>query len=1859
MDTVVTFRNEALLGTDLVTDVSRLLVDAGSSINDVRELVIADAGIEDVDLLLGQLEPGTDLWRVDSQTDMASMFSAALSGAYTRLHVLGHGQPGSVTLGGRALQVEDFTALSRGNVVVQSMHFWSCMTGAGIKGRAFVDGIAQAFGAFVTAFSGLVGAASKGGGWSPDIVSRYGGMTPVPFVNAAGYPHTLLASALQLKTVETATGVDVQVWLTAGYVIDTASFVLTFNPVAANLVLVGGAVVNTSGVGGWSWMGVVTTEASKSYLELGAFNGNYSSISSSSDILLNSISFTLVQGSCGFTISLAEPSPDISHVKTALEYLGDPVAVGTLPILTYIAPPAVALATDNGSSASDGITNVGTVTVTGFEANATWEYSTDGGTNWIAGTGTSFTLSAGTHTAESVQARQKDVAGNLSSLGKIATAITVDTTVPTTTLSALTLSADTGTSGTDFITNNASQTISGTLSGVTVAGEVVRVSTDNGTTWTTATNTIGQNSFSLPGVTLTGSNTLKVQVEDAAGNAGTATSQTYVLDTLAPTVSISSNASAVKVGETATITFTFSEDPGTTFLAGDIITTGGTLGSLSGTGLTRTATFTPTASLASGNASITVANATYTDTAGNNGSAGTTPTISIDTVAPIAIISMADNALKAGETSLVTITFSAVPTGFAVDDITAENGSLGGLAVKAGTNGLVYEATFTPIAGVTAATNKITVGTGWTGGGLPPLSSTDSLNYAVDTVAPSVPNLALTTDTGSSISDGITNVGPVTVTGLEANATWEYSTDGGTSWASGTGSNITLSTGGHNANSVQVRQTDVAGNVSSVGQIATAITVDTAAPSAPTLALTTDSGSSPSDGITNVGTVTVSGMEANATWAYSTDGGANWIAGTGSSFMLSASTHSADSVQVRQTDLAGNVSTVSKISTAIIVDATAPAASTVAEKDSTDLSDHLMNNSEAETTAFRVTLPTTGSTAEASDSVELLLNEASFTAQKKVTLTGQNITNGYVDFTVLLADLGSDGAKALISKITDAAGNSGAASSAVSFTLDTTAPANTISGIHVGSGNTAVDGMLSAELVTGETLWAAIGSNPLEDITNSSVSAKTIAWVTAVPAGDTTVKFEVRDAAGNATSRSAGIAGNITTTTTTISDTGSATLTAPDGNPIPAAVLVTGSSNEQILLAAMPPGLSLVVKEIANSADTTLDAKLTDSLNALPTSEVNVNAVQAGIDSYLATLLPGDQANVVVRTIEFPASTELLSAPTANQLVINGSTAGNEALVIDTRNLPDGSVLDLQNVEFAIIIGDNVTIRGGAGSNVVYAGSGRQDIKLGVLDDTIHGGAGDDTIASTSGDDWLYGDDGNDSVSGGDDDDHLFGGANNDTLNGEAGNDTLEGGDGDDNIDGGAGSSDKAVFSGYFSDYTITRLDATHFKIVDTKASDGDDGTDIITNVEYFQFLNGTYNQDNAVDTTPPTLESVSPDNSGIAVAVGSNLVFTFSENVQTTGGVVVHVGSVTGEVVPASATVSGKILTIDPVSDLSNGTHYYVTFADGSVHDLYGHSYSAGTYDFTTAAAAPVLHDLTGAVTFWKTGVAMTDVTSAFTSTPVTAGIQFVEFRNIQVSADGARTLEIWETSTKTNSNSLQLEFALPTGSVATWQNDSGLPSGWTSLINTGISGKFVLGGMGITALSAGTVKLGTLMLTAPVNPQHFDLSLRTGWLGNDSVPLFGVALDSMTTGADGICQHINMPDGTYVLTSAKGSGLAEADAVTAIDALAALKMAVGMNPNTDGSAVSSYQFLAADVNKDGIIRAADALNILKMAVKLDSAPAQEWLFVPEIVGSESMSRNQVIWPDNPIPVSLDVDQDLHLIGIVKGDVDGSWAVG
>ena len=117
---------------------------------------------------------------------------------------------------------------------------------------------------------------------------------------------------------------------------------------------------------------------------------------------------------------------------------------------------------------------------------------------------------------------------------------------------------------------------------------------------------------------------------------------TNLLDIVPPTLLISSSTTALKIGQTANITFTFSELP-IGFEAGDITASNGSLSRLTGSADPKvyTAIFTPIDGLnegAAGNsgAAIRVPAVTYKDSAGNTGAVDSdlsTPT-SIDTLAP-------------------------------------------------------------------------------------------------------------------------------------------------------------------------------------------------------------------------------------------------------------------------------------------------------------------------------------------------------------------------------------------------------------------------------------------------------------------------------------------------------------------------------------------------------------------------------------------------------------------------------------------------------------------------------------------------------------------------------------------------------------------------------------------------------------------------------------------------------------------------------------------------------------------------------------------------------------------------------------------------------------------------------------------------------------------------------------------------------------------------------------------------------------------------------------------------------------------------------------------------------------------------
>ncbi|MDV7406670.1 Ig-like domain-containing protein, partial [Acinetobacter baumannii] len=279
---------------------------------------------------------------------------------------------------------------------------------------------------------------------------------------------------------------------------------------------------------------------------------------------------------------------------------------------------------------------------------------------------------------------------------------------------------------------------------------------------------------------------------DVVGNLGTGDvldgTDGFVVDIIPPTLAITTDDLALAAGETANITFTFSEAV-TGFDVSDIAVVGGTLGALTTTdNITWTAVFTPDGT---GTApSISVADNTYTDLAGNLGTGDVldgTDGFVVDIIPPTLAITTDDLALATGETANISFTFSEAVTGFDVSDIAVVGGTLGALTT---TDNITWTAVFTPDGTGTAPSIAVADGSytdlaGNLGTG-DVLDGTDG--FVVDIVPPT---LAITTDDlalAAGESANITFTFSEAVAGFDAN---DITLVGGTLSALVTTDNIT------------------------------------------------------------------------------------------------------------------------------------------------------------------------------------------------------------------------------------------------------------------------------------------------------------------------------------------------------------------------------------------------------------------------------------------------------------------------------------------------------------------------------------------------------------------------------------------------------------------------------------------------------------------------------------------------------------------------------------------------------------------------------------------------------------------------------------------------------------------------------------------------------------------------------------------------------------------------------------------------------------------------------------------------------------------------------------------------------------
>ena len=267
-----------------------------------------------------------------------------------------------------------------------------------------------------------------------------------------------------------------------------------------------------------------------------------------------------------------------------------------------------------------------------------------------------------------------------------------------------------------------------------------------------------------------------------------------------------------------------------------------------------------------------------------------------------------------------------------------------------------------------------------------------------------VPSFELHEDTGSSGNDGITKDATIDVTLAGEVASWQYSLNGGSTWNTGSGTSFELGDNTtYGTGAIQVRQTDTAGNTSNSASNASTITTDMTV-AVPSFALHTDSGT-PADGITNDATVDVTLAGDAASWQYSLNSGGTWNAGSGTSFELADNTtYGIGDIQVRQTDVAGNMSSTASNASAITTDTDGPSVDSIAITSATGIQDNTLNAGDVVSVTVTMDQATT-----ITGTPQLGLNIGGTTVQASYSSGSSTSTNLVFNYTIQAGQTDANG----------------------------------------------------------------------------------------------------------------------------------------------------------------------------------------------------------------------------------------------------------------------------------------------------------------------------------------------------------------------------------------------------------------------------------------------------------------------------------------------------------------------------------------------------------------------------------------------------------------------------------------------------------------------------------------------------------------------------------------------------------------------------------------------------------------------------------------------------------------------------------
>ena len=500
------------------------------------------------------------------------------------------------------------------------------------------------------------------------------------------------------------------------------------------------------------------------------------------------------------------------------------------------------------------------------------------------------------------------------------------------------------------------------------------------------------------------------------------------------------------------------------------------------------------------------------------------------------------------------------------------------------------------------------------------------------------------------------------------------------------------------------------------------------------------------------------------------------------------------------------------------------------------------------------------------------------------------------------------------------------------------------------------------------------------------------------------------------------------------------------------------------------------------------------------------------------------------------------------------------------------------------------------------------------------------------------------------------GSAYNDVITGNSSDNRIDGRQGDDTMDGGAGIDT--------TEYNNCLTSGVTVNLTTGKAS-GEMGNDTLLN---FENISGSAFADTLTGNAGANL---------LQGSLGDDTLSGMAGNDTLDGGsgtdTAVFSGAKSDYTI--SVATNGDVTVTDKRANSPDGTDLLK-----SVESLAFSDQTIATPGSNAAAS------VSGNVYDWKNHKLISDVLVTVTPqgapTTDTATTKPFEFRNAALTASGDLTAELWvnpgsATSFGNIDLGVNIDSRIVPSFVQNTNTTNGLPSSWMVLFDNSQTGSFRVSGFGLDEMTK-AVDLGTVTLDLPAGMSSTKVTIADSLINTTSFSPYESALgtySAITT--NGTYSIDGLTAGKYGLTATKAVGTNEiaSQAINSADALAALKIAVGRNPNADpdGSgplaapAISPYQFIAADVNLDGKVNSADALAILKMAVKRNDALAREILFVNESMDFWDETSNSgagAYTTTNKAVPSLGTDksftspdiQHVNLVAVLKGDVNGTW---